>query len=182
MEVANETIVRDLLRFDEKDILEDGNQSSDSESTDSEIPVLTHEIRTEWHSLLASITDDISRDVSSALIDIEGAPGEEDLVECKMRCQVLVGASIAWNLVPLHQWRCSIYDVLSDKKNDFKAFICPCGAQKQELEKFKNHLKRRHKVEKSKSCDRKIQNLWTLLESFPEATEVKPVTVEHSRR
>jgi len=74
-----------------------------------------------------AITEDVLRDVTAAMRDIVAIKDEEELAECKMRCLVLVGASLAWSSVPLHSWNCSIFDVLSDKKNDFKAFICPCG-------------------------------------------------------
>ena len=120
-----ETIIRDKLKFCEADLLD--MNSSESESSDSEKPIITYQIRLEWQAQVPAITEDVQRDVTAALKDMEAITDDEELAECRMRCLVLVGASIAWNIVPLHAWNCCIYEVLSDKKNDFKAFICPCG-------------------------------------------------------
>ena len=80
-------------------------------------------MRDEWYKSLTSVTQDIIRDVSQAIDD---QPSQGDF---KLHCLVLLMAGIAWNTVPLHLWRCGVYEVLSDAKNDFTHYSCACGHQ-----------------------------------------------------
>ncbi len=102
----------------EKDLLE-------IESSDDDQPMVSYQTRSEWAQKLPGITEDIIRDVSSALEEEEIELSIID--DCQIRCSVLVCAGISWNMLPLSQQFCCIYDVLADPLNDFSVYICACG-------------------------------------------------------
>ena len=68
-------------------------------------------------------------------------------------------AGIAWNSVPPHIWNCSIFEVLSDKRNQLELFVCPCGKQKAKLKEMQKHLLHKHKRQKRSKVVVKMQNL-----------------------
>ena len=70
MDVSSETVVKELLNFNESDLLDE--VSSESESSESEKPLITYQMRLQWQEQLAGITEEILRDVTAALVDLDG--------------------------------------------------------------------------------------------------------------